>query len=255
MHPKKSIKIGICGKYNQVPDAYKSILESFIHAGAYNEVRVDLEWIDADEIEKSPSKVKSIMKGLNGLLVCPGFGSRGSEGKIRAIQYARENKIPFMGICLGLQCAVIEFARNVAGMKNANSTEFKESKYNVIDIMEYQKTVKVKGGSMRLGSYPCIVSKKSLAYKCYKKEFVNERHRHRYEVNNIYRHTLAEHGLIFSGLSPDESLVEMIELPKSVHPFYIASQFHPELKSRVVEPHPIFREFVKAAKEYEVSQD
>jgi CTP synthase len=250
MHPKKSIKIGICGKYNQVPDAYKSILESFIHAGAYNEVHVDLEWIDADEIEKSPSKVKSIMKGLNGLLVCPGFGSRGSEGKIRAIQYARENKIPFMGICLGLQCAVIEFARNVAGMKNANSTEFKESKYNVIDIMEYQKTVKVKGGSMRLGSYPCIVSKKSLAYKCYKKEFVNERHRHRYEVNNIYRHNLAEHGLIFSGLSPDESLVEMIELPKSVHPFYIASQFHPELKSRVVEPHPIFREFVKAAKEY-----
>ena len=250
MHPKKEIKIGICGKYNQVPDAYKSILESFIHAGAYNEVRVDLEWIDADEIEKSPSKVKSIMKGLNGLLVCPGFGSRGSEGKIQAIQYARENKIPFMGICLGLQCAVIEFARNVAGMKNANSTEFKESKYNVIDIMEYQKTVKVKGGSMRLGSYPCIVSKKSLAYKCYKKEFVNERHRHRYEVNNIYRHTLAEHGLIFSGLSPDESLVEMIELPKSVHPFFIASQFHPELKSRVVEPHPIFREFVKAAKEY-----
>lgn len=250
MHPKKSIRIGICGKYNQVPDAYKSILESFIHAGAYNEVHVDLEWIDADEIEKSPSKVKSIMKGLSGLLVCPGFGSRGTEGKIKAIQYARENKIPFMGICLGLQCAVIEFARNVAGMKNANSTEFKESKYNVIDIMEYQKTVKVKGGSMRLGSYPCIVSKNSLAYKCYKKEFVNERHRHRYEVNNIYRHSLAEHGLIFSGLSPDESLVEMIELPKSVHPFFIASQFHPELKSRVVEPHPIFREFVKAAKEY-----
>ena len=250
MHPKKNIKIGICGKYNQVPDAYKSILESFIHAGAYNEVHVDLEWLDADEIEKSPSKLKSMMRGLSGLLVCPGFGARGTEGKIRAIQYARENKIPFMGICLGLQCAVIEFARNVAGLKNANSTEFKESKNNVIDIMEYQKTVKVKGGSMRLGAYPCIIDKKTLAYKCYKKEFVNERHRHRYEVNNMFRHTLGEHGLIFSGLSPDESLVEMIELPKSVHPFFIASQFHPELKSRVIEPHPIFREFVKAAKEH-----
>ena len=250
MHPKKNIKIGICGKYNQVPDAYKSILESFIHAGAYNEVHVDLEWLDADEIEKSPSKLKSMMRGLSGLLVCPGFGARGTEGKIRAIQYARENKIPFMGICLGLQCAVIEFARNVAGLKNANSTEFKESKNNVIDIMEYQKTVKVKGGSMRLGAYPCIIDKKTLAYKCYKKEFVNERHRHRYEVNNMFRHTLGEHGLIFSGLSPDESLVEMIELPKSVHPFFIVSQFHPELKSRVIEPHPIFREFVKAAKEY-----
>ena len=250
MHPKKNVKIGICGKYNQVPDAYKSILESFIHAGAYNEVHVDLEWLDADEIEKSPSKLKSMMRGLSGLLVCPGFGARGTEGKIRAIQYARENKIPFMGICLGLQCAVIEFARNVAGLKNANSTEFKESKNNVIDIMEYQKTVKVKGGSMRLGAYPCIIDKKTLAYKCYKKEFVNERHRHRYEVNNMFRHTLAEHGMVFSGLSPDESLVEMIELPKSVHPFFIASQFHPELKSRVIEPHPIFREFVKAAKEY-----
>ncbi|HLT24200.1 MAG TPA: CTP synthase [Ignavibacteria bacterium] len=250
MHPKKEISIGICGKYNQVPDAYKSIMESFIHAGAYNEVKVNLEWINAEEIEKSPAKLKSIMKGLSGLLVCPGFGSRGTEGKIKTIQYARENKIPFMGICLGLQCAVIEFARNVAGLKNANSSEFKDSKHNVIDIMEYQKTVKIKGGSMRLGSYPCIVQKGSLAYKCYKKEFVNERHRHRYEVNNLYRHQLAESGLIFSGLSPDESLVEMIELPKSEHPFFIASQFHPELKSRVVEPHPIFREFVKAAKEY-----
>ncbi len=249
-NPKKEIKIGICGKYNQVPDAYKSILESFIHAGAYNEVKVDLQWINSEEIEKSPAKLKSVMKGLSGLLVCPGFGSRGIEGKIKAIQYARENKIPFMGICLGLQCAVIEYARNVCGLKNANSTEFKDSKYNVIDIMEYQKTVKVKGGSMRLGAYPCIVQKKSLAYKCYKKEFVNERHRHRYEVNNMFRHTLAENGLIFSGLSPDESLVEMIELPKSQHPFFIASQFHPELKSRVVEPHPIFREFVKASKEF-----
>lgn len=249
-NPKKEIKIGICGKYNQVPDAYKSILESFIHAGAYNEVKVDLQWINSEEIEKSPAKLKYVMKGLSGLLVCPGFGSRGIEGKIKAIQYARENKIPFMGICLGLQCAVIEYARNVCGLKNANSTEFKDSKYNVIDIMEYQKTVKIKGGSMRLGAYPCIVQKKSLAYKCYKKEFVNERHRHRYEVNNMFRHTLAENGLIFSGLSPDESLVEMIELPKSQHPFFIASQFHPELKSRVVEPHPIFREFVKASKEF-----
>ncbi|MBE2255725.1 MAG: CTP synthase [Ignavibacteria bacterium] len=250
LNPKKEVTIGICGKYNIVPDAYKSILESFVHAGAANEVKVKLKWIDAEEAEKNKKYLDESLKNISGLLVCPGFGERGIEGKISAIKYARENKIPFFGICLGLQCAVIEFARNVAGLKYANSTEFKQSRYNVIDIMEYQKTIKVKGGSMRLGLYPCIVEKNSLAYKCYKKEFVNERHRHRYEVNNYFRRDLAENGLRFSGLSPDGTLVEMIELSQSEHPFFIASQFHPELKSRVINAHPIFREFVKAAKNY-----
>lgn len=244
--PQKEVTIGICGKYNQVPDAYKSILESFIHAGAYNEVKVNLKWIDAEEIEKNPKNTKNIFAGVKGLLVCPGFGDRGIEGKIKTIQYVRENKIPFFGICLGLQCAVVEFARNVANLKNANSAEFKQVKYNVIDIMENQKTVSQKGGSMRLGSYPCIIEKNTLANKVYGKEFINERHRHRYEVNNEYKDMLAQKGLIFSGVSPDGKLVEIIELPHKVHPFFIGCQFHPELKSRVVIPHPIFREFVKA---------
>ncbi len=247
-NPTKEITIGICGKYNIIPDAYKSILESFIHAGAANEVKVNLKWINAEEIEKNPKKTGSILSNISGLLVCPGFGDRGIEGKIAAIKYVREKKIPFFGICLGLQCAVIEFARDVCGLKNANSTEFKNSCEPVIDIMEYQKSVKVKGGSMRLGSYPCIVEKNSLAYKSYKKEHINERHRHRYEVNNNFRKLLKDKGMKLSGLSPDSTLVEMIELPQSMHPFFIACQFHPELKSRLIEPHPLFREFVKACK-------
>ncbi len=248
-NPKKEIDIAIAGKYNVVPDAYKSITESFIHAGAYNNVKVNLRWIDTEELEKNNNNVESILGGIKGLLVCPGFGDRGIEGKIIAIRYARENFVPFFGICLGLQCAVIEFARNVCGLKNANSKEFKDTRHNVIDIMEYQKSVKVKGGSMRLGLYPCIIERKSLAYKCYRKEFINERHRHRFEVNNKYRKILSDNKMIFSGMSPDGSLVEMIELPQSVHPFFIASQFHPEFKSRLVRPHPIFREFVAAASE------
>ncbi len=243
--PEKEITIGICGKYNLIPDAYKSITESFIHAGAYNGVKVNLQWIDSEEIEKNKSGLSQVLGKVRGILVCPGFGERGIEGKIAAIKYAREKKLPFFGICLGLQCAVIEFARNVCGLKNANSTEFKESRYSVIDIMEYQKSVKIKGGSMRLGAYPCIIEKNSLAYKCYKKEFVNERHRHRYEVNNNYRKNLTDKGMILSGLSPDSTLVEIVELPKSMHPFFIACQFHPEFKSRVIDPHPLFREFVK----------
>jgi CTP synthase len=246
-NPKSVVNIGICGKYNQVPDAYKSITESFIHAGAYNHTTVKLHWIDSEALEKNPGSIKEVMKGLKGLLVCPGFGERGIEGKIITIKYARENKIPFFGICLGLQCAVIEYSRNVCGLKNANSKEFKDTKYNVIDLMEYQKSVKLKGASMRLGVYPCIIDKKTLAYECYKKEFINERHRHRYEVNNLYRNILQTNKMRFSGLSPDGSLVEIIELPKEVHPFFIASQFHPEFRSRLIEPHPIFREFVKAA--------
>lgn len=244
----RDITIGICGKYNIVPDAYKSIVESFIHAGAYNDVKVNLKWIDSESIEKGKCSAEEVLKDIKGLLVCPGFGDRGIEGKIQTIKYVREKKIPFFGICLGLQCAVIEYSRNVCNLKNANSAEFKDSKNNVIDIMEYQKSVKIKGGSMRLGSYPCIIEKNTLAYKCYKKEFVNERHRHRYEVNNNFRKVLSENGLMFSGLSPDGTLVEMIELPKRIHPFFIACQFHPEFKSRVINPHPLFREFVRACK-------
>ncbi|MGV8018716.1 MAG: CTP synthase [Ignavibacteria bacterium] len=248
VNPKKEITVGICGKYNLVPDAYKSIIESFVHAGAFNEVKVNLKWIDAEEIEKYPARVKEIFRDVKGLLVCPGFGERGIEGKIQAVRYVRENKIPFFGICLGLQCAVIEYARNVCGLKNANSSEFKITRHNVIDLMEYQKSVVLKGASMRLGSYPCIIEKNSLAYKCYKREFINERHRHRYEVNNNYRKILSEKKMILSGLSPDGSLVEIIELPQKAHPFFIATQFHPELKSRVINPQPIFREFIRACK-------
>jgi CTP synthase len=248
LNPKGEVSIGICGKYNLVPDAYKSIMEAFVHAGAYNEVKVNLKWIDAEDIERNPKNIKEILKDIHGLLVCPGFGDRGIEGKILATKYVRENKIPFFGICLGLQCAVIEFARNVCKLKNANSTEFKNSKYNVIDIMEYQKTIKTKGGTMRLGSYPCIIEKKTIAYDCYKKEFVNERHRHRFEVNNNYRKVLTSHNMILSGLSPDGTLVEIIELPRNIHPFFIACQFHPEFNSRIINPQPIFREFVAACK-------
>lgn len=254
LNPKKEITIGICGKYNIIPDAYKSILESFIHAGAYNEVKINLKWINSEDLEKANANVGKILGNICGLLICPGFGKRGVEGKIKAIKYVREKKIPFLGICLGLQCAVIEFARNVCGLKSANSSEFEKSKDSVIDIMEYQKSVKVMGGSMRLGSYPCIIEKNSLAYKCYKKESINERHRHRYEVNNNYRKLLTENGLKLSGLSPDSTLVEMIELPQTKHPFFIASQFHPELKSRIINPHPLFREFVKACIIYSVKK-
>lgn len=249
--PNKEINIAICGKYNLVPDAYKSITESFIHAGVYNNVKVNIVWINSETLEKNNFDFEKIFSNVNGLLVCPGFGERGIEGKIAAIKFARENRIPFFGICLGLQCAVIEFARNVCGLKNANSKEFNDKvRYNVIDLMEYQKSIKVKGGSMRLGSYPCIIIKKSLAYKCYKREFINERHRHRYEVNNDYRDILSKNGMIFSGLSPDGSLIEIIELGEDLHPFFIATQFHPEFKSRLIRPHPIFRELVKAAVEY-----
>lgn len=250
LNSREEITIGMCGKYNVVPDAYKSIIESFIHAGAHNNVRVKLKWIDAEQIEKGNLTLNNAFKNVSGLLVCPGFGERGIEGKVQCIKYVRENKIPFFGICLGLQCAVIEFARNKCGLKFANSTEFNDkTKHKVIDIMEYQKTVAVKGGSMRLGTYPCIIPKNTLAYKCYKKEFTTERHRHRYEVNNEYRDILKEKGMILSGLSPDNSLVEIIELPKEKHPFFIATQFHPEFKSRLIKPHPIFREFVYICKQ------
>ena len=244
--PKKTVRIGLVGKYVQLADAYKSISEAFIHAGAENDARVELVWISAEQLEDTRN-IAQFFKNIDGVLVAPGFGSRGVEGKIKAIEYVRKNKIPFFGICLGLQCAVIEYARHVCGLKQANSTEFVETKQNVIDLMLDQKKVAAKGGTMRLGSYPCILKKGTLANRIYHDQFINERHRHRYEVNNEFRQTLEEHGMILSGVSPDGKLVEMIELPHSIHPFFIAGQFHPELKSRATKAHPLFREFIKAS--------
>jgi CTP synthase len=244
--PSERITIGFVGKYTELKDAYKSISEGFIHAGADNDTAVDVKWIRAEELDGN--NVHDHLSDIHGLLVAPGFGLRGIEGKIKAIQYVRENKIPFFGICLGMQCAIIEFARNVCGMKGANSTEFKKTKYNVIDMMADQRSIKNLGGTMRLGAYPCVVQKGTKAYAAYKKEFISERHRHRFEVNNKFRKTLAEHGMVFSGLSPDGNLVEIAELKD--HPWFVGGQFHPELKSRALNPHPLFRDFVKAALEY-----
>jgi len=243
----EEVKIAVCGKYVENKDAYKSISEAFVHAGAENNVKVIADFISSEEVEAKGAE--AILKGYDGLLIPGGFGERGIEGKIMAIQYARENKIPFFGICLGLQCAVIEFARNVCGLKKANSAEFtKNNPYNVIHIMPDQAKVKIKGATMRLGAYPCILKKKTKAYEAYKKQKISERHRHRYEVNNKFRPILEEHGMIFSGLSPDENLVEMIELEN--HPWFVGCQFHPELKSRATKAHPLFREFVKAAYQF-----
>lgn len=246
LNPKQKIEIALVGKYTEHLDAYKSILEAFIHAGAENDCKVNVKPIPAESLEDGD--VSSIFDGVDGILVPGGFGERGVEGKINAIKYARENKIPFFGICLGLQCAIIEFARNVCGLKTAHSSEFKKTKYPVIDLMPEQKSIRNLGATMRLGSYPCILSEKTLAFKAYGAKYIYERHRHRYEVNNKFRNILQENGLIFSGLSPNNELVEMIELEN--HPWFVACQFHPELKSRATKSHPLFREFVKASIEY-----
>jgi len=245
-NPKSQISIAICGKYADFKESYKSINEAFVHAGAENDVKVNLKFINSEEVETgNPAE---IFKGMSGILIPGGFGERGIEGKIAAIKYARENNIPFFGICLGMQCAVIEFARNVCRIKNANSAEFVKNKFNVIDMMLEQKKVKNLGGTMRLGAYPCKVSKNTKAFEAYKEAEISERHRHRYEVNNAFRDALAEKGMIFSGVSPDEKLVEMIELPN--HNWFLGCQFHPELKSRATKAHPLFREFVKASLGY-----
>ncbi len=243
-HPQHTVTIGMCGKYNSVPDAYKSITEAFIHAGAENNARVNLKWISAQDLENSRN-IARFMKDIDGLLIPYGFGHRGIEGKIKAIKYARENKIPFLGICLGLQCAVIEFARHVCRLKDANSAEFKMTRNNVIDLMAEQKGITDKGGTMRLGSYPCAVKKGTKAYESYKKVKIEERHRHRYEVNNEFRERLEKNGMVFSGIYTKKDLVEIIELKN--HPWFVASQFHPELKSRAKKAHPLFRDFVKAS--------
>ena len=242
-NPSKQVEIAVCGKYINHLDAYKSILESFIHAGAENDAKVIVRPLNAEDLETGD--VPKLMHGIHGLLVPGGFGERGIEGKIAAIKFARENNIPFLGICLGLQCAVIEFSRSVCGIKNANSSEFKKNKYSVIDLMPDQKNIKDMGATMRLGAYPCSIQDGTKAMDAYRQSYISERHRHRYEVNNKYRKKLTDNGLILSGLSPDRELVEMIELKD--HPWFVACQFHPELKSRATNAHPLFREFVKAS--------
>jgi CTP synthase len=244
---EKEVNIAICGKYVSLHDAYKSITEAFIHAGMENNVRVNLKWVSTEEIGEQ--SVKEYLKDVCGILVPGGFGERGIEGKLEAIHFARENMIPFFGICLGLQCAVIEFTRNVLGKKDANSTEFNpDTKNPVIHLMETQKSIKRLGGTMRLGSYPCNLYAGTKASQAYGMNEINERHRHRYEFNNSYQKKLARAGMVFSGLSPDNKLVEMIELKD--HPWFVGCQFHPELKSRLAKAHPLFREFVAAANQF-----
>lgn len=243
-NPTAEIKIGLVGKYVELQDAYKSIAEAFIHAGVANECKVRLEMIHSEHI--SADNVNAKLKGLRGILVAPGFGDRGIEGKIEAIKYARENNVPFLGICLGMQCAVIEFARNVLGMQDAHSTEMSpDTKHPVIGIMEEQKNIKNMGGTMRLGAYPCKLQKGTKAYQVYGKANIEERHRHRYEFNNKYLKKFEAAGMIASGVNPDSNLVEMVELKD--HPWFIGCQFHPEYKSTVANPHPLFARFVKAA--------
>ncbi|GBD88933.1 CTP synthase [bacterium BMS3Abin03] len=245
-NPGKTVEIAVVGKYINHLDAYKSILESFVHAGAENNAKVVIKPVNAEECEtEAPGK---LFEGVSGILVPGGFGERGIEGKILAVKYARENNIPFLGICLGLQCAVIEFARNVCGLKTANSSEFKKTKTSVIDLMPDQKNIKYKGATMRLGAYPCTIAEGTKAMEAYKKNYISERHRHRYEVNNRFRKILIENGLVLSGLSPDRELVEMVEIPD--HSWFVACQFHPELKSRATHAHPLFREFVRASIKY-----
>ncbi|GGB81119.1 CTP synthase [Dyadobacter sediminis] len=246
-NPIDSVRIGLVGKYVELHDAYKSIVESFIHAGASNECKVSIEWIHSENLTAENAVEK--LENLDGVLVAPGFGERGIEGKIAAIQYVRENKIPFFGICLGMQMAVIEYARNVIGWEGAHSMEMDtNTDHPVIHLMEDQKDISNKGGTMRLGAYPCRIKKDSLASHIYGKTNISERHRHRYEFNNKYLKDFEEKGLLATGINPDNNLVEMVELPG--HPFYVGVQFHPELKSTVMNPHPLFVHFVSAALTY-----
>jgi CTP synthase len=249
-NPKSKVTIGLIGKYIELQDAYKSILEAFIHAGAMNECKVEVVDIHSEFI--TAENVHEKLQGLNGLLVAPGFGHRGIDGKILAVKYARENGLPFFGICLGMQMSVIEFARNVLGLKGAHSTEMDpQAKDPVIDLMEDQKTVTSKGGTMRLGAYPCKLEPGTLAHRIYGAEMISERHRHRWEFNNKYLEAMQAAGLKASGINPETNLVEIVEIP--AHPFFIGVQYHPELKSTVENPHPVFVHFIKAALDYKNS--
>lgn len=243
-HPAFEVNIGLVGKYIELKDAYKSINEAFIHAGTSLKCKVNLHWIHSEFIEEK--NIQEKLGDLDGILVAPGFGARGVEGKILTIQYARENKIPFLGICLGMQCAVIEFARNVIGLKDAHSTEMAPSTKNpVICLMEEQKNISNMGGTMRLGAYECQIQPNTNAFEAYHSSTISERHRHRYEFNNDYLESFKKHGMIPSGINPSTGLVEIIEIPE--HPFFVGAQFHPEYKSTVLNPHPLFIALIKAA--------
>lgn len=244
----KKVTVAVVGKYVALQDAYISITESLRHAAVANEAELDIHWVNAEEIEADDTDMAKVMVGVDGILVPGGFGNRGIEGKIKAIQYAREHKIPFFGICLGMQCAVIEFARHVCGMADANSSEFNpNSAHPVIDLMPEQIDVEDLGGTMRLGLYPCKVYPDTLTSKAYNAELIYERHRHRYEFNNAFREEIVGKGLVLGGTLPNGRLVEIVELPESEHPWFLGAQFHPEFKSRPTNPHPLFREFVGAA--------
>lgn len=244
----KKVTIAVVGKYVALQDAYISITESLRHAAVANETELDIHWVNAEEIEADDTDMDKVMAGVDGILVPGGFGNRGIEGKIKAIQYAREHKIPFFGICLGMQCAVIEFARHVCGMVDANSSEFNpNSAHPVIDLMPEQIDVEDLGGTMRLGLYPCKVYPDTLTSKAYNAELIYERHRHRYEFNNAFREEIVGKGLVLGGTLPNGRLVEIVELPESEHPWFLGAQFHPEFKSRPTNPHPLFRDFVGAA--------
>ena len=244
----KKVTIAVVGKYVALQDAYISITESLRHAAVANEAELDIHWVNAEEIEADDTDMDKVMAGVDGILVPGGFGNRGIEGKIKAIQYAREHKIPFFGICLGMQCAVIEFARHVCGMADANSSEFNpNSTHPVIDLMPEQIDVEDLGGTMRLGLYPCKVYPDTLTSKAYNAELIYERHRHRYEFNNAFREEIVGKGLVLGGTLPNGRLVEIVELPESEHPWFLGAQFHPEFKSRPTNPHPLFRDFVGAA--------
>ena len=246
-YPKSKVNIGLIGKYIELQDAYKSILEAFVHAGAINECKVQVVNVHSEFI--TDENVAEKLGNLDGLLVAPGFGLRGIEGKIIAVKYAREKGLPFFGICLGMQMAVIEFARNVLGIKDAHSTEMNPDTSNaVIDLMDAQKKITAKGGTMRLGAYPCTIAEGTLANRIYQEANISERHRHRWEFNNAYLDQFEAAGMIASGRNPESNLVEIVELTN--HPFFIGVQYHPELKSTVENPHPVFVHFIKASKEF-----
>ena len=243
-NPKDSVRIAVVGKYMSLKESYKSLFEALVHGGIANEVKVEIECIEAETIEQEAADL--LLKNVDGILIPGGFGDRGSEGKISAIRYARENGIPFFGICLGMQMAVVEFARNLCGLERANSTEFDlQTAHPVIHLMEEQKAIDTKGGTMRLGTYPCVLQNETLAAKLYGREKISERHRHRYEFNNSYRAEFGAKGMVLSGLSPDSNLVEIIEIKG--HPWFLGCQFHPEFKSRPMASHPLFRGFIEAA--------
>lgn len=248
-NPISDINIALVGKYIELPDAYKSITEAFIHAGTENETKVNVKWIHSEEINSD--NVKTLLENVHGVLVAPGFGERGIEGKIATIKYCREEKLPFFGICLGMQCAVVEFARNVLGLKDASSTEIEgKTKNPIIDLMQEQQSITQKGGTMRLGSYACELKKNTKAYQAYGKSKISERHRHRYEFNNRYLQDIEAAGMKATGINPKTGLVEIVEIPE--HPWFVGTQFHPELKSTVLNPHPLFVRFVKASLEHKI---